>query len=113
MADGRGPVVSDSQMPNRYRLIPAVRSSADLRPLFVVLATEEQRGGGARVRRGSLGAHLGQLSGDLAAVVGCGASDGLGDAAGEANFDAARSWACSFTSRCSGDGGDGVGYRRT
>jgi hypothetical protein len=81
--------------------------------VFVVLATEERRGGGARVRRGSLEAHLGQLGGDLAAVVGCGASEELGDAAGGVNVDAARPWACSFTSRCSGDGGDGVGYRRT
>jgi hypothetical protein len=62
---------------------------------------------------GSTGAHLGQLSDDLAAVFGCGGSDELGDAAGEVNVDAARSWACSFTSRCSGVGGDDVGYSQT
>jgi hypothetical protein len=37
----------------------------------------------------------------------------LGDAAGEVNVDAARSWACSFTSKCSSDGGNGVDYSQT
>jgi hypothetical protein len=55
------------------------------------------------------GAHLGWSGDDLEAALGCGGSEELGDAAGEVNVDAARSWACSFTSRCSGDGGDGVG----
>jgi hypothetical protein len=63
--------------------------------------------------RGLLGAHLGWLGDDLKAAFGCGGSEELGDAAGKANIDAARSWACSFTSRCSGDGGDGVGYSQT
>jgi hypothetical protein len=58
-------------------------------------------------------AHLGQLGDDLMAMIGCGALEGLGGAAGGVNVDAARSWACSFTSRCSGDGSDGVGYCRT
>jgi hypothetical protein len=40
---------------------------------------------------GSLEAHLGQLGGDLAAVVGCGASEELGEAAGGVNGDAAKS----------------------
>jgi hypothetical protein len=47
------------------------------------------------------------------AAFGCGGSEELGSAAGEVNVDAARSWACSFTSRCSGVGGDGVGYSQT
>jgi hypothetical protein len=81
--------------------------------VFVVLATKERRGGEARVRRGSLVAHLGQFIDDLAAAFGYGASEELGDAAGGVNVDTARPWACSFTSRCSGDGGDGVGYHRT
>jgi hypothetical protein len=43
-------------------------------------------------------------------VFGCGGSEKLGDAAGEVNVDAARSWACFFTSRRSGDVGDGISY---
>jgi hypothetical protein len=54
-ADMRGPVVSGCGIPNRYRMIPAVRLSVDLRPVFVILAIEERRGGGARVRRGLTG----------------------------------------------------------
>jgi hypothetical protein len=54
-------------------------------------------------------AHLGRFVDDLAVAVGGGVSEELGDAARGVNVDAARSWACSFTSRCSGDGGDGVG----
>jgi hypothetical protein len=44
---------------------------------------------------------------------GCGSSKKVGDVIGEANVEAARSWACSFTSRCFGEVGDGVGYRRS
>jgi hypothetical protein len=62
---------------------------------------------------GSTGAHLGWFVDDLAAAFSCGGLEELGDAAGEVNVDAARSWACSFTSRCSGVGGDGVGYSQT
>jgi hypothetical protein len=40
---------------------------------------------------------------------GCGGSEKVGEVVGEVNVEAARPWACSFTSRCSGDGGDGVG----
>jgi hypothetical protein len=40
---------------------------------------------------GSLEAHLGQLGDDLVAVIGCGASEEPGDAAGGVNVDAARS----------------------
>jgi hypothetical protein len=54
-ADRRGPVVNGCQTPNRYRPISAVRLSADLRPVFVVLAIEERRGGEARVRQGLTG----------------------------------------------------------
>jgi hypothetical protein len=60
-----------------------------------------------------LGAHLGWFVDDLAVAFGCGGSEELGGAAGEVNIDAARSWACSFTSRRSGDGGNGVGYSQT
>jgi hypothetical protein len=61
---------------------------------------------------GSLGAHLGWFVDDLAAAFGCGASEELGDAVGEVNVDAARSWLACFTSSRSGDVGDGVGYRQ-
>jgi hypothetical protein len=77
--------------------------------VFVVFAIEEANGGEARVWSGSTGAHLGWFGDDLEVALGCGGSEELGGAAGEVNVDAARSWACSFTSRCSGDGGDGVG----
>jgi hypothetical protein len=63
--------------------------------------------------RGLLEAHLGRLGDDLEVAFGGGGSEELGDAAGVVNVDAARSWACSFTSRCSGDGGNGVGYSLT
>jgi hypothetical protein len=81
--------------------------------VFVVFAKEEANGGELGFGSGSTGAHLGQLSDDLAAAFGCGGSDELGDAAGEANVDAARSWACSFSSRRFGVGGDVVGYAQT
>jgi hypothetical protein len=55
MADRRGPVVSGSRIPNRYRPISAVRLSADRRLVFVVFAIEKQRGGEARVWSGSTG----------------------------------------------------------
>jgi hypothetical protein len=44
---------------------------------------------------------------------GCGLSEKVGDVVKEAIIEAARSWACSFTSRCSGEVSDGVGYRRS
>jgi hypothetical protein len=44
---------------------------------------------------------------------GCGSSKKVGDVVGEANVEAARSWACSFTSRRSSEVGDGVGYCRS
>jgi hypothetical protein len=81
--------------------------------VFVVFAKVEANGGEARVWSGFTGAHLGWFVDDLAAAFGCGGSEELGSAAGEVNVDAARSWACSFTFRCSGDGGDGVGYSQT
>jgi hypothetical protein len=37
----------------------------------------------------------------------------VGDVIGEEIVEVARSWACSFTSRRSGEVGDGVGYRRS
>jgi hypothetical protein len=79
--------------------------------LIVVLVTEEQNGDEARVWSGFTGAHLGQFVDDLVAAFGYGGSEKLGDAVGEVNVNVARSWACFFTSRCSGDVGDGIGYR--
>jgi hypothetical protein len=81
--------------------------------VFVVFAKKRRTAARLGFGLGSTGAHLGQLSDDLAAVFGCGGSDELGDAAGEVNVDAARSWACSFTSKCSSVGGDDVGYAQT
>jgi hypothetical protein len=60
--------------------------------VFFVFATEEENGGEARVWSGSTGAHLGWLGDDLEAAFGCGGSEELGDAAGEVNVNAARSW---------------------
>jgi hypothetical protein len=60
--------------------------------------------------RGLLGAHLGWFGDNLAVTFGCGGSENVGEVVGEVNVKAARPWACSFTSRCSGDGGDGIGY---
>jgi hypothetical protein len=44
---------------------------------------------------------------------GCGASEKVGDVVGEANVEAAWSYASSFTSRRSGEVGDGIGYRQS
>jgi hypothetical protein len=60
--------------------------------------------------QGLLGAHLGWFSDDLAVTFGCGGLEKVGVVVGEVNVKAARPWACSFTSRCSSDDGDGVGY---
>jgi hypothetical protein len=49
----------------------------------------------------------------MAVAFGCGLSEKVGDVVREANVEAAPSWACSFTSRCSGKVGDGVGYHRS
>jgi hypothetical protein len=43
---------------------------------------------------------------------GCSGSEKVGEVVGEVNIETARSWACSFSSRRSGEVGDGVGYRR-
>jgi hypothetical protein len=43
---------------------------------------------------------------------GYGGSEKVGEVVREVNVEAARSWACSFTYRRSGEVGDGVGYRR-
>jgi hypothetical protein len=59
--------------------------------------------------RGVLGAHLGWFGDDLVVAFGCGGSEKVGELVGEVDVEAAWPWACSFTSRCSGDGGDGVG----
>jgi hypothetical protein len=55
MVDRRGPVVSGSRIPNRYRPISAIRLSVDRRLVFVVFAIEKQRGDEARVWSGSTG----------------------------------------------------------
>jgi hypothetical protein len=63
--------------------------------------------------RGLTGAHLGRLGVDLAMAFGCGLSEKVDDVVGEAIVKVAWSWACSFTSRRSGEVSDGVGYRRS
>jgi hypothetical protein len=60
--------------------------------------------------RGLLGAHLGWFGDDLVVKFGYGGSEKVGVVVREVNVEAARLWACSFTTRCSGYDGDGVGY---
>jgi hypothetical protein len=66
----------------------------------------------ARVWSGAHGVHLGWLDINLVVAFGCSGSEKVDEVVGEVNVEAARSWACSFTSRHFGKVGDGVGYRR-
>jgi hypothetical protein len=111
MTGRRDRAVSASGRPNRYAPISAVRLSDDRRLAFVVSATETRASARARVWLGLTGAHLGRLGVDLAVAFGCGRSEKVSEVVGEVNVEAAWSWACSFSSRCSGEVGDGVGYR--
>jgi hypothetical protein len=89
----------------------AVRLSDDQRLAFVVFATETRASTRARVWLWLTGAHLGRLGIDLAVAFGCGRSKKVGEVVEEVNIEAARSWACSFSSRCSGKVVDGISYR--
>jgi hypothetical protein len=111
MTGRRDPAVSASGKPNRDAPISAVRLSDDRRLAFIVSTTETRTSARARVCSRLTGAHLGRLDVDLAVAFGYGGSVKVGEVIGEVNVEAARSWACSFTSRCSGEVGDGVGYR--
>jgi hypothetical protein len=87
---------------------------------FDQVAIDDQRSSSSRQKsrtavrlgfgRGLLGAHLGWFGDDLAVTFGCSGSEKVGVVVGEVNVEAARPWACSFASRCSGDDNDGDGY---
>jgi hypothetical protein len=112
MAGRWGPAVSASGRPNRYAPFLAVRLSDDRRRSFVVSATEMRASARARVWSGahrcSPGAARRRSGGGVwLRWVGEGRR---GRWRGERQ--SARSWACSFTYRRSGEVGDGVGYHR-
>jgi hypothetical protein len=114
MACQRGPAVSGPGRPNRYAPISAVRSSDDRRRSFVVSATETRASMGVRVwsgaHRSSPGAARCRSGGGVRLRF---VGKRVGDVVGEASVKTVGSEASSFTSRRSGEVGDGVGYRRS